>query len=632
MKKLRNFIYGRKDVVKNMREYCIFQNTTDCSYEAIRELVTIFSTEDPGSTALQRLGEFFVYFALPDTDDWVFGKGLIEHRGDYYSYIFHGVLLNDQEREELFYNPFLIADQLNPEIKDNRNEFTPVRLPEKLNYYSIILKSFNQITDKAGGGQLSFVGAISAQLLIPFKKIIIPYYNVLKRSYIWILIFFLIPEYIRKSISLSTFDLFLVDKEVRNQLNISGTFNRDLKRELKERLGLKENEIQEISMKKSNDTFIGKWWSLKLEKNKEESLRYYFDAITSLSYPPESEDHFKRVLQVTERPSENSLTYWPKNTGYLIKWKIKHFKDVWERNERDLKADDDNYQKSCVNIFNAIALFHYESNLEKLDNESKNILKTISKKFTLCLQELKNTDEVKSIISKHHEVVRTWFPDLIDDNMLIESLFTQSNFQQNSEEILKDLMAKDEGVKKLLSDNRLYKFSSLNIHRGIIYKSIIRYLPEKKYAIYINRLRKKLYKLDINFFNKLFQHIGGHEQLMKLLLISLYRELGLAYASNDISKEDQRRIVLIIKEYIDTNPVFYEKIFNELINNKKLLNKKSIAFFISTFNLLNNYEENNLRNHHIKILEQNASINKFAKACLLFLNNKCKSSKIILTN
>jgi len=148
MSGLRSFIYGRKDVLCGEPGYNVFLKSPGFPYNIVKQILNMFSTEDPGAFILRQMDEFFVNFPLQEKDEWIFGKGTVEHRGKYFSYILHGVLLNEQERKQLSYNPFLLSNQLKPRIGENRQELQPVRIPAKEAYDVTVLRSFNEIHEK----------------------------------------------------------------------------------------------------------------------------------------------------------------------------------------------------------------------------------------------------------------------------------------------------------------------------------------------------------------------------------------------------------------------------------------------------------------------------------------------------
>ena len=88
---MKSFIYGRYDVLQGVRGYEVFGYDQTLARETVKELARAFSSKDPHFKILRVLGEFFVYFPIT-AGEWVFGKGNVEERGEYFSYILHGVV------------------------------------------------------------------------------------------------------------------------------------------------------------------------------------------------------------------------------------------------------------------------------------------------------------------------------------------------------------------------------------------------------------------------------------------------------------------------------------------------------------------------------------------------------------
>lgn len=116
---MRYFLYGRHDVLQNVRTYKIFSDTRHFSGSLVREITAACASGDPDHNILPFLGLFYLYVPLSN-NLWAFAKGTVEERGDYFSYILHGVVLDERERAALGYNPFLLTDRLEPAVGNHR--------------------------------------------------------------------------------------------------------------------------------------------------------------------------------------------------------------------------------------------------------------------------------------------------------------------------------------------------------------------------------------------------------------------------------------------------------------------------------------------------------------------------------
>jgi len=339
---LRSFVYGREDVLGGKRGYNVFLKSPGFPYNIVKQILNIFSTEDPGAFILRQIDEFFICFPLRGEDEWIFGKGTVERRGKYFSYILHGVLLNDRERRQLSYNPFLLSKQLNPRIGENRQELQSVRMPAtKDAYNAIVFKSFNEIPEKNRWRLVRAAGMFVSGRMKPSLKPVFPYHKELEGSF-WTLVFSLIPEETRKQTCICTFAQFLKGT-VKNDLEIRGILDPNGEDELEKR---GHYAVYSEQPNRLEQTTVGDFlWDFlqpgkASEGEKKEKLKFYEDVITHAN----DSQTLEAILETVKTPSIASLRrlkHWP---VHMDEWKAKHFQAVWERNQFDMNPIDFFYE------------------------------------------------------------------------------------------------------------------------------------------------------------------------------------------------------------------------------------------------------------------------------------------------
>ncbi|MCP4347985.1 MAG: hypothetical protein GY795_20975 [Desulfobacterales bacterium] len=323
---MRTFVYGRKDVLKGMREYGVFLKSPDFPYELGEEIEKLFSTEDfLDPSILQRVGEFILYFPLPDRNIWVMGKGKIEERGKYYSYILHGVLLDKQERENMHYNPFAFLN-LNPDIGDNR-EYLPDLKPYQKIGAEDYCRGISEIFSNSSPRLFNIIGKTAATLTENFRNIVIPYHNNLNEN-IWTLIFFLIPTSIREKTSLCSFSQFIAERYNQN-LTIRGIIHKE------DILDILPNELYKTPV----GDFLFRL--LRDDEDRMELLIYFYHAVDSILQHRRPSEALKNIIKAVDRYSISSLEHWPEIPDkQFVESKIKHFQNVCHRYNGDLNVSD----------------------------------------------------------------------------------------------------------------------------------------------------------------------------------------------------------------------------------------------------------------------------------------------------
>ncbi len=336
---MRGFLYGRHDVLHGARGYMVFDYDREISREVIRELTPCFSSEDPDYKILQNLGGFHVYFPLRE-DLWVFGAGKIEGRGNYYSYILHGLLLDEEERRSIGYNPFLLADLLRPEIGDLRElpsmpsafpDFPTARIEAEMP------RAINAcLSSPKGGLWLHIAGDIATRILE--RKVVsgdarLAYrYNAHIPTALWLLVYHLLPEPERRRTSLTTLDPFL-----KSSSHIAGGFEQEPKARGREFW---------LSLDHPEPTTYGTFLTslIPLDERKRLERTRLLSAIhadadhwAKANTHGERHEYIANVLRGLEKPSTKSLEYWDRAPAFqhLFPYKAAHYLQVWQRHRLD---------------------------------------------------------------------------------------------------------------------------------------------------------------------------------------------------------------------------------------------------------------------------------------------------------
>jgi len=551
----KNFFYGREDVVRGMRGYRIFNSSTILPEKTCLKIEDCFSDRDPTFYTNQQVEDFIVYFKLPDSDEWIFGKGIIEDRGHYSSYIIHCVLLDEIDRKNLIYNPFYLIKQLNPKIGDNRTKKLEVSIPKQINLQSEI-EIISEIIDKiqVNWNQYQNIGEILSYLFDE-KKILLPIFNEGLVSYkkienvLWPLLFFLLPLNLRKHQSISTFNKILLESLLYN-INILGVIDSKFQ----------ENNRKKILFDQSNKNIIGQWLYDKLKgKNKSEKkdlLNFYYNFIINTSHQISIES----IIHATDRPSVDSLQHWPKKKQIIIDWKLKHYKNVLERNKFDMFSSD-------------ILKKQFFSAIRELLNE----------------RDEKNYESINEII----KTLRDYFPDEIKEiedygldptkDELIELIIKKIDYEKNIK-----ILIKKNGTVQLFNDPRFFKPNLSNIHNYVIKK--------------LNKLEKSFWYVNkfIKYFEKFPDNIEINQIFIEKFLDQIFKNISIDY-----------------KKYCSLYIDFYKKKIHLNDNNKrlyeaafyKIISYKSVHFF------LDHLKKQNIRiadclNFHKTILKLDNDISK----------------------
>lgn len=342
---MRSFLYGRYDVLQDARGYMVFKHDREIPREIVRELTPCFSSEDPDYKILQNLGGFHVYFPLHD-GLWVFGSGKIEGRGNYYSYILHGVLLDDAERRALGYNPFLIAAYLKPDIGDLRElpslpPAVPVDSPEQTEK-AIVRAVDDCLALPKSGLWLHIAGDIATRLLerkVTLTNDALSYrYNAHLPEALWRLVYHLLPEHERRRTSLCSLAPFL-----KRSTHLAGGFEPQPKARGRE-LWLSFDRPEPTVY----GTFLAGLIPLGLDQRNERirllsaafaDASRWAHAGAAVDSPRDAFAYITDVLRGVEKPSPQSLEHWGRvpALGNIFPYKARHYLRVWRRHRADAR-------------------------------------------------------------------------------------------------------------------------------------------------------------------------------------------------------------------------------------------------------------------------------------------------------
>ena len=378
------FVYGRKDVfAQSGRGYNIYKTNRDPQEDdrkAVMAARRYFSIGDPEGYQLQNLGDFWVYFRLPEVQNrWVFGRGKTREQGELDSYLFYGVFLSESDREALLYNPFFLADELDPDLLDNsgRNFGLKARTVEN-SYPKNILSILDRIPAATKFEKLKTASQFVQKLIRDDKKCFIPYNSALSGE-LWSLIFMLLPPKKRKETSLNTYSGFF-DADRQLPLRITGILVSNWDRWIGE-LDWPELKPQGYSIfeYEKSDPYP----SLKFFSSLKEPIYWFFyrDVLLEIDRNENYSAHesFLRIMDFNF-PIQ-SLDSWPPISPNMIKWKIWHFKEVLNQNLRDLpflESRLDKFVESCVSLLEEMA-----RNRKWIGEDSR---KTIKMALAFCLK------------------------------------------------------------------------------------------------------------------------------------------------------------------------------------------------------------------------------------------------------
>ena len=430
---LRTFLYGREDAARNKRGYGVFAKSASLTSSHAFTIEKIMGISDPSPFLIRRIATLYLYFPLPESEPnlWLFAKGRVEDRGGHNSYLFHGVLLDEEQRRQLHYVPFLLDDQLDMDPGEDRTLKTSVEIPaQKILPPGGLKPLLSSFQPENHNRLLHCCGEFITKIANRPKELRYLYNNELNTAF-WSMLYWLTPPDLREDLSmaslpgvaLSTYqDLFLLKGEVEG----------DPASKQREQPAITEGLI---ACNKPEKTRFGDFFASLNNPQAEERAKAKIDLIHGLyskgdsfdaagdSLP--SIDHVNSILEKVSRPSIASLSGWPKGLENRIPLKVHHFMDVWEGNKLDLALNSGNQTEpdSVYPVLAASMLIALAELIEEVDEEineaeglgeQKQRLSAVNKKKGDTLKEQKKhlsaimKDIKKTVLppSKEKEVLR----------------------------------------------------------------------------------------------------------------------------------------------------------------------------------------------------------------------------------
>jgi len=417
---MRQFLYGRYDVLRGARGYEIFAADRGLSRELIRKLTPCFSTEDPNFNILQTLGEFFVYFPT-DQGDWVFGKGNVEERGDYFYYMLHAVVLTENERRALGYNPFSMAHLLNPLVGERRE------LPElpnaPLSHYrkdamASLRRVFGKMAEDRDAMRALAIGLILDRLLrLKAKRDGSPltyHYHPNLDASVWLAIFEFLPVDWRRRLSLSSLDSFLkLATHIQGRTqggNREGSKGTPLDMVPPEAtpfghflqdLGLVDESVQRQRLQ----------MVLALRDDASE------ESLSAAVYA----DHLGAISRAVMRPSIRTMQRWQAIAAgrRLFAWKAHFLGQIWERH-----AEERHYFPNLATSVVATVKADFERLQPNLSEQDGNQLRGILDRFILQVDGLANRELMLMVLGSP-SLAADYFPK-VDDEAMVAAIWRES--------------------------------------------------------------------------------------------------------------------------------------------------------------------------------------------------------------
>ena len=346
---MRTFIYGRPAVEKGDRGYRVFKSQ-DLEPEAAKQIKDLFSDEDPDVRQLDQghFLPFYAYFPWRDRN-WIFGKGKIETHGRlgamYYSYLFHGVLLDELERQSLRFNPFILANCF--DLEGERRTQLP-QIPDKVNQKGYYLNLMNHIKTQAPAarskeaGRAGLGAGFMASVLLGqpnADRLLFPHSGQWGSAF-WALVYFLLPLSTRREVSLATWDPFLQTHALLRGVADPATLDPSLRPYLidAERPGktVFGDLLNRLESGLADETWVQNQMKIYEAAAEDfEALKKNFGQMSSDALEARHKQYMEKLFFAMERPSVKSVGDWPEAGVYLLARKIHHFRQVWQRNSRD---------------------------------------------------------------------------------------------------------------------------------------------------------------------------------------------------------------------------------------------------------------------------------------------------------
>jgi len=319
---VKSFVYGRPAVEKGDRGYRVFVHE-GLEPEEVKRIKDLFSDEDPDVRELDttHFEPFYVYFPWRD-GAWIFGKGKIETAGRlgamYYSYLFHGVVLDADARAELRDNPFVLADFFDLDAaKRTRPPHPPKHVEEKGLLLNLVAKAKALRGREHGAGE---AGALVAELLSsPAGPMTVPHRGDWDAAF-WGCVYFLLPPPVRRELSLATWGPFLAA-----ECRLRGGVGEG--RALEVRAGGRGvfTDLLDRLVEVGEDPEAARaLMALYESAGREIRARELRGA--------ELVDFLEKLFRAAERPSVRALELWPEVGAALLPHKLDHLTRIWAVN------------------------------------------------------------------------------------------------------------------------------------------------------------------------------------------------------------------------------------------------------------------------------------------------------------
>ena len=417
---MRQFLYGRYDVLRGARGYEIFAADRGLSRDLIRKLTPCFSTQDPDFNILQTLGEFFVYFPT-DQGDWVFGKGNVEERGDYFYYMLHAVVLDENERRSLGYNPFSMAHLLNPLIGEQRQLPELPNLPletYRQNGLETLRDVFSEMAEDREPLRPWAIGLILDRLLrLKAKRDGAPlayHFHPNLNAGVWLAVFEFLPVDWRRRLSLSTLDTFL-----KLATHIQGrTMGRSREPVKGECLSLVPPEQTPLGQ------FLGELGQVD-ETLQRQRLQMLFalrdDASEEGVAAGIYAEHLGAISRAMVRPSIRTMQRWQTIAvgRRLFAWKVHFLGQIWERH-----AEERHYFPNLATSIVAAVKTDYERLQPNLSEQDEKQLRGILNRFILKVDGLANRELMLMVLGSP-SLAADYFPK-VDDAAMVAAIWRET--------------------------------------------------------------------------------------------------------------------------------------------------------------------------------------------------------------
>lgn len=336
---MKTFVYGRPSVEGGDRGYRIFQHQ-GLTPDEVMGIGKCLSDEDPDVRRLAKAHflPFFAWFPWQD-GQWVFGKGRIEARGKlgamYYSYLFHGVVLDERRRAALAHNPFVLADFIDP---SEERRAQPPLIPDKINQKGLLLNLHNKAVALKDNEPLAHAcGSLAEAMTLstPAPQTLV-HDGGFDGAY-WGVFFALLPPSLRAQVSLTTWGPFLP-----GQTTLSVT---------------PEPQQQFDPRKQGKSVFIDLIHRLAAPDQQQEQayqLQRYEAVAEDLLAGNASTDaklkHLENWFRAMERPSVQSLKLIPPAGPRAFPYKAEHLVEVWNLNGPERKLFPDLADKLLISL------------------------------------------------------------------------------------------------------------------------------------------------------------------------------------------------------------------------------------------------------------------------------------------